>query len=1269
LGRVLATWTGRSRVLVDLEGHGREDLFDRVDLSRTVGWFTTIFPISLDIPEQSDLGGLLKSVKEQLRAVPKRGVGYGALRYLTAQGLADSPSPQISFNYLGQFDWSTGVDGSLFCALRGGLDADISPESSRTHVLDVVGRVEHRCLQFTWSFSEHLHHESTVSGLAAELLAVLRNIVNHCVQPGVGGRTPSDFPLVRLDQAAVDQLVGDGRSIEDIYPLTPMQAGMVVHGLSQRDQGAYFEQATFVLDGVDDSRVLAAAWQQVVNRIPTLRSRVVWEGVDEPLQVVQREVTVPITFLDWRHFSEAVRQEQLGRLLDRDRARGLDLVTAPLLRVALARLSGTEVLVIWTFHHVLLDGWSVYRVFSDLFACHAALAAGRQPEPVTRRPFREYLQWLSDRDHAGAKAYWRRALAGFEFPTALPYDRAPAQPHNARSDQSLSVDLDEAQSYRLDKFAMRHRLTLNAVLQGAWALVLSRYSGQRDVCFGATVSGRPADLPGADAIVGLFINTLPVRVQINETAGMVSWLQHLQTAQVEARKFDFTSLIEIHHLSDLPGGVRLFDSIMVFENYPLKDEATAAHGLQLRELQAFESTDYPLAVVVIPGRRLSIELGYDAALFDAATIEQLAKHLVCVLNAVTTNPTITAGKIDLLSQSERHRMLVDWNDTYRQVMQATLPELFQAQVVRAPDAPAVITAVTSLSYAELDARANRLAHRLMRLGIGTEYPVALLMEHSVDLVVAELAVVKAGGAYLPLDVRAPASRMRLLLAETAASVVLTDRRWEVRAREIHPREIILVDADPSLLDEPADQPEVQLHPDNLVYVMYTSGSTGAPKGVAIRHRDVVALAFDRRFTGGGHERVLFHSPVAFDASTYELWVPLLNGWQVVVAPPGGLDVNILRRAVAEHGVTGVFLTSGLFRMVAQESPECLAGAREVWTGGEIVPAAAIRRVLATCPGLVVVDVYGPTETTTYATQRGMSTADAVPDVVPIGRPMDNTRVYVLDAMFRPVPVGVAGELFITGAGLARGYVNQPGLTAERFVACPFGMPGSRMYRTGDIVRWTTEGELEFVGRTDEQIKIRGFRIELGEIEAALASHPGVAQVAVIAWEGEPGRKRLAAYVVPAASGTVPAPSELRTLAGELLPDYMVPSAFVVLDELPLNRNGKLDRKALPAPESGVVSGTGYVPPRTDAETVLAEIWSEVLGVEKVGIEDDFFELGGDSLRRLQLTSRIKAAFAITLTPRDVRTARTVSALAKLVEEKILSELERIAVSAGNVAER
>ncbi|WP_268891514.1 non-ribosomal peptide synthase/polyketide synthase [Lentzea tibetensis] len=1197
LGRTLSRWTGRDHVQVNLEGHGREEFLG--DVSRTIGWFTAIFPVTLDASGDG-WDAVLKSVKEQLRAVPRRGVGYGVLD--------EQITPHVSFNYLGRFDLPTG----LYRRLHGQLELSADPAESRPHLLDVVGRVDDRCLEFTWFYSDEVHDEATVRRLADEMIGAVREIVAHCTSPGAGGRTPSDFPLARLDQSTVDRLCGHsctGDDVEDIYPLTPTQAGMVFHRLARRDSAAYFQQITFVVDAhIDD---LAEAWQRVVDRTTVLRSHVVWEGVEEPLQVVQRSATVPIVRLDW---TNANRDEELTALLARDRARGIDLGRAPLMRITLAQLPDDEVQVLWTFDHVTLDGWSLFGVLLEVL----------RGESVTRRPFRDYVDWLSRQDQHEAEQHWRQVLHDLAEPTTLPYDGQPG--HTPESSASVRAALPAEQSTRLREVAQRNGLTLNTIVQGAWAVLLSRYSGQRDVCFGATVSGRPADLPGVESITGLFINTIPVRTDVHSGQPVSSWLSDLQAAQSEARRFEHVSLSQLRAWTALPERVNLFDSIVVFENYPIT-------GLGVRDLSGIEVTNYPLAVVAYPGEQLSFTLGYDPTLFELGTVERLAEHLLGLLGGIADDPRRLVADLPMLTDDELRRVLVEWNDTAHDLPQASVPELFADQVRRCPDAPALITDDGELGYAELDRRANQLANRLVELGVRPEQPVALLMGRSVDLVVAELAVLKAGGTYVPLDVRAPAPRLRLLLRETGATVLLTDRAWETPTREVHDGAVVVVDADPSLSAESTAAPCVTVHPDNIAYVIYTSGSTGRPKGVAARHRDVVALAVDRRFRGGAHDRLLLHSPQAFDASTYELWVPLLNGGQVVVAPPGDLDVQVLRDAITRHGVTSVFLTSGLFRLVAQEAPDCLTGAREVWTGGEIVPADAMRRVLEACPGLQVVDVYGPTETTTYATQRGMSTVDDVPDVVPIGRPLDNTRAYVLDQDLRPVPPGVPGELYIAGAGLARGYLRQPGLTAERFPANPFS-PGERMYRTGDVVRWTDDGELEFVGRTDDQVKIRGFRIELGEVEAALARHHDVAEAVAVVLHDDAGRKRLVAYVVGETAG-------LREFLSRTLPDYMVPSLFIAVQRLPLNVNGKVDRNALPSPEWG--SGAGYVAPRCAPETVLANIWTEVLGAEHVGVEDNFFELGGDSILSIQVVSRARQA-GLNLTPGDLFERPTIAAL-------------------------
>ena len=1242
---MLARWTGHDRVRIGLEGHGREEIFDDVDLSRTVGWFTTMFPVALDLPPHADLATALKSAKEGLRTLPRHGLGHGALRHLRTPEATGLPAdPQIAFNYLGRQDWSASGGGGLLHAPYGALEGDMDRAADRPHLIDVVGLVTDKRLEFTWSYSKNLHLRSTVAKLAEEMAAELREIVRHCAEPDAGGRTPSDFPLAGLDQETVDRLVGDGRDVTDVYPLTPTQTGLVFHGLDEPDQGLYVEQATFVLDGVRDSRLLAAAWQHVVDRTPVLRSAVVLHEVPVPLQTVHRAVTLPVTALDWSALAQDERDTALERLLADDRDRGLALDRAPLLRLTLIRLSPAEVRVVWTFHHVLLDGWSVFQVLSDVFACHAALARGTDPELPDRRPFADYAAWLAAHDTAPAEEHWRRALAGLSAPTPLPYDRRPAPGAATRAGTWLSQRLGEQEGTALQDFARRHHLTLNTVVQGVWGLLLSRWSGQRDVCFGTTVSGRPADLTGADSITGLFINTLPVRCDVDGGAAPADWLRGIQSAQANARGFDHVPLSELRAWSELPAGSPLFESLVVFENYPINDTAATAHGLSVRDLHALEATNYPLTVVVSPDTRLSVELGYDPRYFEESTAASLAAQLVHTLGALAApGGAASVDALDILPPDEHERL------TARQpadtVPPATLAALVETAVDRWPDAPAVTAPDLRLSFAQLEARANRLAHHLRTRGAGPGDVVALVLPRSADMIVAQLATAKAGAAYLPVDPGYPAERIALMLRDAAPAVTL-------EADEV--RDLLAAADDTAAAHRPTDRDRVRpLDLDDPAYVIYTSGSTGTPKGVVVTHRGLAGFAAAEadHYQVRPGDRVLAFATPSFDASVLELCMALPAGARLVVPPPGPLLGEHLAEVLRGERITHTLLPPAALATVPPATAGTLPDLRTLIVGADACGADLVGRW---APHHRMINSYGPTEATVVATWSGPLLPDGA--APPIGRPRQGSGVHVLDGRLRPVADGVPGELWISGPSLARGYLHRPGLTATRFTADPYGAPGDRMYRTGDLVRRDARGELHYLGRTDHQMKLHGHRIEAGEVEAALVGHPAVRDAVVTVREDEPGTPRLVAHLLAAPDTDVPSGAELRAYAARTLPGHMVPSAFVVLERFPLTENGKTDRAALPAPGPDPHEPAAHVAPRTPTEEFLADVWAQALETT-VGVEDDFFALGGDSLRSLLIASRTNETFGVALTPRDVLTARTVAALADLVEEHVLRELE------------
>ncbi|WP_217712224.1 non-ribosomal peptide synthetase [Streptomyces sp. NA02950] len=1029
--------------------------------------------------------------------------------------------------------------------------------------------------------------------------------------------------------------------IEDVWPLSPLQEGLLFHAqYDEQARDVYVEQFVTDLAAPLDTAVLRASWQALLDRHASLRASFQQPpGMQQVVQVVTAGVPLPWREVDLSGLPAEEAAARAVRLKEEEHERRFDLAVPPLLRLLMLKTDDTRYQLVMTMHHILMDGWSLPVLFGELSDLYTARGDVSALPPVT--PYREYLAWLGRQDRDAARDAWRKALAGVGEPTLVrPADPGadpgaePALPEHAR------VPVDPALTRALREVARDHGLTLNTVVQGVWGVLIGMLTGRTDVVFGAVVAGRPAELPGVERMLGLFINTVPVRVRLDPYRTVAELLTDLQVQQAELFDHQHLGLTEIQRVAGFGAS---FDSLVVYQNYPMPAEGglVPADGLRITGSSSSDTAHYPLILGVVPGDRIELRFDYHSDLFDAATIRALGDRLVRLLEQTAADPALPVGRLDLLDAGERSTVLEGWNDTARPLSVRTLPELFAVRVARTPDAVAVAASDVTLTYAELDARAERVARWLVDRGVGPEDRVGVVMDRSAELVVVLLGVVRAGAAYVPVDPDYPAERIGFILSDAAPSLVLTTGAYAGRVAGA-----VRWD-DPVVVDEVAgaDGPvEVAVSPDGLAYVMYTSGSTGVPKGVAVTHENIAAFVADRVWRDDVVERVLVQANHAFDASTYELWVTLARGGRLVVLPQGEKDAAVRGRLIAEHGVTNVHATAGLFRVLAEESPEIFAGVREVSTGGDVVSASAIRALLERYPEVTVRTTYGPTETTAFTTQLAFRAGELVPDGVPLGYPMDNSRVYVLDEFLRPVAPGVIGELYVAGAGLARGYAGRSGLTSERFVAAPFGGSGERMYRTGDLVRWSAEGQLVFAGRADDQVKIRGFRIEPGEVEAVLAAHESVGQVAVVVREDQPGTKRLVAYVV--AEGPAVDPDTLLAHVAEQLPDYMVPAAAVPLDALPVTANGKLDRAALPAPELGGPVGRG---PATPLEEVVCGLFAEVLGRDWVGAEDSFFDLGGDSLLAMRLIARIRAVLSAEITVRELFGAPTVAALSRHID--------------------
>ncbi|MEP9324372.1 non-ribosomal peptide synthetase [Paraburkholderia phymatum] len=1260
LVHTLGTSVAADSLLIELEGHGREALFDDCDASRSIGWLTSHYPVALPVRESRI--DTLAAVKDALRAVPHKGLGFGVLRYLanesTRAALAALPRPRVTFNYLGQFGEATN-DRALKARFGGaGCERDLAGPMS--NALAIHAHIDSaRKLKVHWVYSSAMFNAGTVEQLARQFETALRDIAAGCIErvsKRGASATPADFPLAQragLTQPMLERLEVDLRQVDDIYPLSPMQQGILFHSLYAPDRTTYVNQLVATLTSPDIARV-TAAFDHVVPQHDILRTSF-WHDADVPLQIVHRQAKLPVVVLDWRN--RHAHTANFEQWLAEDRAQGFDLGQAPLMRVTLIRVSDDEWRLVWTRHHLLLDGWSTARMFADVLRDYMSERRALSFGPAARLRYRDFIAWLDARDHEADKAFWLERLARFDGPT-LVAPNASAQSGTAATSGAWRAQFDAAMTAKLTTLARNLKLTVNTLVQGAWALALQRMTHHATVAFGATVAGRPDALPDAEGVLGLFINTLPVIATPAPQQRIADWLAGLQRDNAASAEHAHTPLFDIQRWAGQGGGA-MFDTLIVFENYPVDAAWSSDDGcaLRLSDIRSIESTDLAITLVVQASDTMTVDYGYDTARLDEARVRALHRAFDTCIGAFIADPHALLGSISIAAQDDLVQ-LANCNNTacaWPDRLQLPLQRQFERHAAEMPDAIAVdfIDANevrTRLTYRELDDRANRVAAALLNAGVKADSVVALYVERSIEMVVALFGVLKAGAAYLPVDPDYPAERVAYLLDDARPAVILTQSSLHARVVD----SIGDTDAQVWRVDEldagSVPDSSVDVHPDQLAYLIYTSGSTGRPKGAGNTHR---ALANRIAWMQGAYrltprDVVLHKTPFGFDVSVWEFVWPLSAGATLAIAAPGDhRDPARLAAAIDAYGVTTLhFVPSmlGAFLGYLRDfgaAAQC-AGITRIVASGEALSPELVARARALLPQAQLHNLYGPTEAAIDVSHWTCTDDDAGATAVPIGKPIANIQLHALDAALHPLPAGAIGELYLGGVGLARGYLGRAALTAERFVPDPF-KPGARLYRTGDLVCRRADGVLDYLGRADQQVKLRGLRIEPGEIEAVLRAAPGVHDAVVIVRDDG-----LIGYVARRAQEEFDRTALFAALHAQL-PAYMVPTHVIELDALPVTPNGKCDRNALPAPS---LQPAEIAEPQTGTERELAAIWRRVLRLDEghaIDRDADFFALGGHSLLATQANARINLRWSLGLPLRTLFDARTLARCAAAID--------------------
>jgi amino acid adenylation domain-containing protein/non-ribosomal peptide synthase protein (TIGR01720 family) len=1249
LALTLADWNKTTSVVIGLEGHGREDITAGIDTSRTVGWFTNLFPVLLEVATGEPAGAALKSVKEHLRKITDKGLGYGVLKYINKVPSLQGNNPwDIVFNYLGQSD-NLKDEAGLFSGASESSGADAAPSFPVQEKLSVTGLVKQGELALDWNYSNKHFNVGSIAQLAANYLARLEQLIAHCVAQSTPVFTPADYGLGEdITNEELDSFLdaawngGTRRShISGLYRLSGLQEGMLFHSLYAEEGGTYTEQMTVEFEGLQTAAFLKS-WDLLLETHTILRTAFYYDQFSIPVQCVYDKVKLPVEILDYSQQSKE-EQERLFRELEAaDLRRGFNFSEAPLMRLILIRLKDQDYRMLWTSHHILLDGWSLPVLVEGLLTGYESFVTGNLPAPVQEDRYENYIRYLDRRDKEQPALYWKQYLQGLTAGTLLPFINATTSRTKGVGVYSgKKLVLDAAFTQQLLRYAQRHHITTNTLMQGVWAYLLHTYTGQRNVAYGITVSGRPEDLAGTERGVGLYINTLPLHAEIDESKPVVAWLQQLQADQLQSREHQYNSLHDIQQWAGVGGD--LFDSSITFQNYPVNEVVTARDWqLKVNHVETHPHTNYPLTIIISIAAETSLLFSYNTTLLDDHYINMITAHFKQVLQQVTYLEPATMQEIDLLTPTERTALLNVAEVDYP--LHTTITDLFEKEADLHPNEIAVRCEKDTLTYVQLETRAAQLAHYLRSKGILPGALVPLCIERSVDMLVGMLGILKAGAAYVPIDPDFPAERIAYMMADTGARVVVSSANCVDRLPLDIREHAIKLDGDKKAIYKmPVSRIAREEATGRLIYVIYTSGSTGNPKGVMVTHQNLTDYVYGLKNALPLEDCRSFGllSSIATDLGNTVIFSALATGGILHVFSKEAInDADLISAYFEKHAVDCIKIVPSHWKALSLPG-NLLLPRKLLIFGGEALDAGVIENIRESGQNCTVVNHYGPTETTIGKLIHLVPPDAIYEQQVPIGKPFSNTRIYVVAPSGKLSPAGVPGELYIGGDGVAAGYLHNETLTSTKFIADPFQPGATPLYRTGDLVKYLPDGNILFLGRVDDQVKIRGYRVELGEIESILMRSGLINQAVVLAKNDHNGDKRLVAYLLPLDHFDK---EGMLTYIKKELPDHMHPAVWTVMDSFPLMANGKVDKKALPDPENSNDTHQRYVAPETAVEKKVAAIWSALLEVETIGLHDDFFALGGHSLLAIRLISAIRKELAAEVSIGDVFDYPTVAAL-------------------------